>query len=88
MSAVWIVVDVGCFECGVSTEAVGMFKTPEKAEAAADARDGETSNWRDGGRSRSMVFGFNTMSGEVVQAHASSSNASPSSAVLPKGDTQ
>lgn len=47
---VWVVIDVGCQECGVSSEGVGIFKSEAEAKAAADQRDKETGCWRDGGQ--------------------------------------
>lgn len=31
---VWVVVDVGCMECGEDTEVLGVYPTKEQAEAA------------------------------------------------------
>ena len=52
----YIVMDIGCLECGVSTEVVGVFDTREAAEAARDARTEETKNWREGGQTSAEVF--------------------------------
>lgn len=53
---VWVVIDVGCYECGVDSEGVGIYDTEAEARAAADARDKETGRWRDGGQTCCEVF--------------------------------
>ena len=53
---VWVVIDVGCHECGVGSEGVGIFDTQEAAQTAADARDQETGCWRDGGQTYCNTF--------------------------------
>lgn len=47
----WVVVDIGCIECGVSSGIVGVFDTEEKARAQEERcnADGGLS-WRDGGQ--------------------------------------
>lgn len=56
MITVFVVIDLGCHECGVSNEPVGIYLTREDAEAAAEARDDETGCWRDGGQTFTGVF--------------------------------
>lgn len=56
MNQVWVVIDVGCHECGVDSEAVGIYATEAEAKVAADARDKETNGWRDGGQTYCVVF--------------------------------
>lgn len=53
---VWVVIDVGCHECGVGSEPVGIYSTEAKAEAARVAREAETQGWRDGGQTICDVF--------------------------------
>jgi hypothetical protein len=53
---VWVVIDLGCHECGVSSVSVGIFKSETEATAAAKARDEETQGWRDGGQTYCGVF--------------------------------
>lgn len=31
----WIVMDIGCLECGYNSEIVGVFETPQEAERVA-----------------------------------------------------
>lgn len=47
---VWVVIDVGCHECGVSSVPVGIYATEDAARAAAHATDAATECWRDGGQ--------------------------------------
>lgn len=54
--AAFIVIDVGCHECGVGSVPVGAFRTLEEAEAACQARQDETGGWRDGGQTLAEVF--------------------------------
>jgi len=51
----WIVVNIGCIECGVSSNIVGVFSSKEKAQEIADKCDGEFS-WREGGQNSFEVF--------------------------------
>lgn len=44
----WIVIDVGCHECGVNSEVVGSYATENEARLAAEERSEETEEWRDG----------------------------------------
>lgn len=53
---VWVVIDVGCHECGVDSEPVGIYATADEAKTASDARDAETGQWRDGGRTYCQTF--------------------------------
>lgn len=43
----YLVINVGCHECGVGHQAVGLFDTYEEAKTISDAQAG----WRDGGQS-------------------------------------
>lgn len=51
----WIVVNIGCIECGVSSDIVGVFDSFEKAQQIADYCD-EHFNWREGGQNHFLVF--------------------------------
>lgn len=51
----WIVVNVGCIECGVSTNIVGVFDDEARAKAVADKLDSEMS-WREGGQNSYEIF--------------------------------
>lgn len=48
----YIVIEIGCIECGVSTKVKGMYDTKLKAEAVA----GKCKTWREGGQSEPKVF--------------------------------
>jgi len=58
MSAQYVVIDVGCHECGVSSEAVGIYDTGVAALEARDECDTRTEGWREGGQTIAMVFEF------------------------------
>ena len=45
------IIDVGCFECGVSTIVQGSYDTLDEAKAVNDPNRG----WRDGGQSAFMI---------------------------------
>lgn len=47
----YFVVNVGCLECGVSTELYGPFETQDEAEKYAAS----LASWR-GGQSKAIVF--------------------------------
>jgi len=51
----WIVINIGCIECGVSSNIVGAFSSKEKAEEIASNCDSEFS-WRGGGQNIFEVF--------------------------------
>jgi hypothetical protein len=51
----WIVVNVGCIECGVSSNIVGVFTEEDRAKATAAQLD-RTHYWRGGGQNAFEVF--------------------------------
>lgn len=52
----WIVIDIGCHECGVDHELVSAHLTEEGAIRARNARDVATNNWRDSGHTEAVIF--------------------------------
>ena len=55
MEKKYVVVNIGCIECGVSSDIVGVFANKEKAYAIASACD-DKYNWREGGQNAFEVF--------------------------------
>lgn len=53
--SMWLVVNIGCIECGVSSAVVGVFADKTKADAIADAC-AEKYDWREGGQNAYEVF--------------------------------
>jgi hypothetical protein len=51
----WLVMNIGCIECGVSSAVVGLFKTKEDAEVVAESCK-EKYSWREGGQNEFEVF--------------------------------
>lgn len=51
----WILINIGCIECGVSSNIVGIFKTEVEAQALADILL-KKAHWRDGGQNYYLVF--------------------------------
>ncbi len=51
----FILVNIGCIECGVSSNIVGMFSSEEKANELATALE-KSHGWRDGGQNCFEVF--------------------------------
>lgn len=51
----WILVNIGCIECGVSSKIVGVFSSKERAEELAN-RLYESHKWRDHGQNDFEVF--------------------------------
>lgn len=51
----WILVNIGCIECGVSTNIVGVFTDKAVAEAHRE-RLYETHDWREGGQNAFEIF--------------------------------
>lgn len=63
----YLVMNIGCIECGVSSAVVGVFS--HKVEACAVAkRLSQSHNWRQGGENEFVVFELpreiNTVAGE------------------------
>lgn len=54
--AVFVVIDLGCHECGVGSEGIGIYATADEARAAAEQRDEDTQGWRAGGQTFCGVF--------------------------------
>ncbi len=53
---VWVVIDVGCHECHLHSEPVGIFSTKEEAEEAAKQCNERTGCRRDWGLTYAEVF--------------------------------
>ncbi len=51
----WLVMNIGCIECGVSSAIVGVFADKEKAESIAAECD-KNFSWREGGQNSFEVF--------------------------------
>jgi hypothetical protein len=51
----WVVVNIGCIECGVSSAIVGVFDSVERAEDVAKQCAAKHS-WREGGQNEFEVF--------------------------------
>ena len=51
----WLLMNIGCIECGVSSAVVGVFTDKAEAEAIAD-RLSDSHNWREGGQNAFEVF--------------------------------
>lgn len=51
----WMVFNVGCIECGVSSNVVGFYSTKKEAEQIAQACEDQL-HWREGGQNAFEVF--------------------------------
>jgi hypothetical protein len=52
-----VLVNIGCIECGVSTQIVGIFNDVAKADdLASKLNDSQEYSWREGGQNRYEVF--------------------------------
>jgi len=51
----YIVINIGCIECGVTSEVVGVFTDKERADRLA-AYLGNKAGWREGGQNSYEVF--------------------------------
>ena len=51
----FLVFNIGCIECGVSSDVVGVYDTKEEADKAAQACD-DMLGWREGGQNAFEVF--------------------------------
>ncbi len=52
----YVLIDVGCHECGVGSEYIGSYETEEEADKACKELSEKTGEWRDGGQSIPEVF--------------------------------
>lgn len=55
MKTKWLVMNIGCIECGVSSKIVGVFSDKEKADKIAKACS-KVYDWREGGQNSFEVF--------------------------------
>lgn len=51
----YILVNIGCIECGVSSEIVGVFSDKTKADEIAETLN-DKHGWREGGQNSYEVF--------------------------------
>ena len=51
----FLVINIGCIECGVSSQVVGLFETEEQAISIAEECNDKYS-WREGGQNYFEVF--------------------------------
>lgn len=56
----FVVIDVGCHECGVGSEPVGAYTDKAEAYLACTAKNEATDGWRDGGQTIAEVFEIET----------------------------
>ena len=54
----WLVFNVGCIECGVSSNVVAIYPTEQEANAVAEKLN-EVHSWREGGQNSYEVFELN-----------------------------
>lgn len=53
----YLVMNIGCIECGVSSKVVGVFADKSKAESVAKTLDADAAmSWREGGQNSFEVF--------------------------------
>jgi hypothetical protein len=71
----WIVVNIGCIECGVSSDIVGIYPSETEAKTVANACQAALS-WREGGQNAFDVFDLSApQSGEYAAAIAKAQGA-------------
>lgn len=51
----YLLVNIGCIECGVSSQIVGLFETKDAADKAAE-KCYKNYSWREGGQNGFEVF--------------------------------
>lgn len=51
----WLVFNIGCIECGVSSNVVGLYTSQDEAMRIAKACD-DSLSWREGGQNSFEVF--------------------------------
>ena len=68
----YILVNIGCIECGVSSNIVGVFNSEEKANQLAKEFDNKF-EWREGGQNSFEVFEMpllNAINSEYLDVNA------------------
>lgn len=63
----WLVFNVGCIECGVSSNVVGFFAHKHEADAIADKLN-DIHSWRGGGQNSYEVFELGSV-GEITEEY-------------------
>ena len=53
----YLVVNIGCIECGVSSQIVGLFSSESRAKDVAEILS-RNHHWREGGQNEYLVFGM------------------------------
>lgn len=51
----WVVVNIGCIECGVSSNIVGIFASQDRADAVVEMLS-KKCGWREGGQNAFQAF--------------------------------
>lgn len=64
----WLVVNIGCIECGVSSAIVGRFDSESEANSVAIRLD-DTHSWREGGQNSFEVFPMPTVLNECAPGY-------------------
>lgn len=64
----WILVNIGCIECGVSSNIVGVFSNKEHAEQLCKTLD-KKANWREGGQNSFEIFDMPPVDEVHVEYH-------------------
>jgi hypothetical protein len=59
----YLVFNIGCIECGVSSNVVGLYATQEEADAVAAKCDSKL-GWREGGQNHFEVFDLSASQAE------------------------
>lgn len=63
----WMVFNIGCIECGVSSAVVGRYATEDEARHVADIL-ADTMNWREDGQNHFEVFNLSAVPDPEYQA--------------------
>jgi hypothetical protein len=67
MRELYVVINIGCIECGVSSNIVGLFDDKDKANKIADTLENKY-DWREGGQNRYEVFKLNDIN-EITEEY-------------------
>ena len=63
----WLVFNIGCIECGVSSDVVGVYATEAEANAVAQICSRKLS-WRESGQNAFQVFDLSSSQAEEYAA--------------------
>lgn len=73
----WLVFNIGCIECGVSSDVVGVYQTQDEAERVVKIC-ADILSWRQGGQNDFIVFDLSAPQADEYRAAIAKATGSAS----------